>query len=206
MADLPQKNSTDQLLPWYLNKTLSAEEHEEVVEYIKGKGKAGEAELLLLRRISEQAKSDDGIQSPGELGWKRLQKQVQNEAKQVSSAVPPIASAPKWYRPALAAALAVIVVQGSFLLGEKPASLDDVYQPLSSTPSAVPQLQVQFTPTATEQQIREVLRANKLSIVSGPSAIGIYHLRVLSGAAKDTSAAGKNLGAYTDIVLHVTVE
>jgi hypothetical protein len=43
---------------------------------------------------------------------------------------------------------------------------------------------VSFSPSATEQQIRDLLRDHQASIVAGPSALGIYTLEVADGATE----------------------
>jgi len=204
MADTSEKESTDRLLPWYINNTLSPEERDRVSAYLNAGGEEAKAELQLMQKIAEQTRQSSSIASPGELGWKRLQRQIHEEAKQQLPKQQ--SSTPQWYRPALAAALAVIVVQGSFMLGNGGNPDGDLYQPLSSTQVQAPLLQVKFAPTTNAQQIAETLRAAKVTIVDGPSAAGIYRLRATSVTPEATQAAALVLETQTDIITHVTVE
>ncbi len=205
MADTTQKETTDKLLPWHINNTLSPEEQAEVIAYLGAGGKEAEAELQLLQKMAEQSLQSSSVLSPGELGWKRLQQQIRAERKQDEPMQPKVDS-PTWYKPALAAALAIIVVQGALLLGNKSGSGDDLYQPLSSSQAQTPLLQVQFSPAATAQQMRELLRAARVTIVDGPSAAGIYRLKATPATLAATQAAVKELNAHSNIITHLAIE
>ena len=65
-----------------------------------------------------------------------------------------------------------------------------------------PDLQVTFAPSATEQEIREVLQSAGTVIVDGPSALGIYGLRLADpeGDAAAIEAALVTLQARGDVV------
>ncbi|VAX09734.1 hypothetical protein MNBD_GAMMA26-1184 [hydrothermal vent metagenome] len=205
MTDTTQKETTDKLLPWYINNTLSSEEKVEVIAYLEAGGKEAEAELQLLQKIAEQSQQNCNMPSPGELGWKRLQRQIRAEGRE-NVAVQSKGSGLTWYRPALAAALAIIVVQGAFLLDNKSGSDGDLYQPLSASQAQTPLLQVQFSPATTAQQVREVLRAAKVNIVDGPSAVGIYRLQATPATLVATQAAAKKLNAHSNIITHLAIE
>jgi len=205
MADTTQKETTDKLLPWHINNTLSSEEKAEVIAYLDAGGKEAEAELQLLQKIAEQSLQSSSVPSPGELGWKRLQRQIRAESKQNESTQPK-GNRSTWYKPALAAALAIIVVQGTLLLGNRSGFDDNFYQPLSSTQAQTPLLQVQFSPATTVQQMRELLRTARVTIVDGPSAAGLYRLKATPATLAATQAAAKELNAHSDIITYLAIE
>lgn len=54
---------------------------------------------------------------------------------------------------------------------------EDVYQQAGeASSSSSPLLLIAFSPQATEAEIRQLLLENQLTIVEGPSALGIYKL------------------------------
>ena len=205
MADTTPPQNTDNLLPWHLNNTLSPEEKAEVTAYIETGGKEAEAELQLLKKMAEQSRQESSTASPGEMGWKRLQQQIRTEERQ-NAPLQSKNSSPAWYRPALAAALAIIVVQGSWLLSNKDGADSTIYQPLSLSQAQTPLLQVKFSPAATAQQIGKALRAAKVNIVDGPSAASIYHLQTTPATLAATQSAAKELRTHSDIIIHITLE
>ena len=79
-------------------------------------------------------------------------------------------------------------------------SQDDVpgvVEPLGQTA----ELQVVFTPDATEAEIRTLLFEAGATIVDGPSALGVYRLD-----AEDPDAALEALQARADLVSHAARE
>ena len=64
-----------------------------------------------------------------------------------------------------------------------------------------PLLQVQLRPSATEEQVRELLNAADAQIVAGPGALGIYTIRV---ADADATRALQRLRAADRIVESVS--
>ncbi|MDH3280876.1 MAG: hypothetical protein OEQ18_07080 [Gammaproteobacteria bacterium] len=182
----------EELLPWHVNKTLEPESSRQVEEYLAGDADA-RADVEFLRAVRNTLK-DQTVQSPGELGLKRFQKQLA-ETRQVRSA------ARQWWRPALAAAALVIVVQGGLLVNLWQA---ETYVPLGGDAPGGPVLQVELNEDATAAALQEALNRVGATIVDGPGALGIYRLRLSADANLDEAIAV--LSANTEVVRHVSKE
>jgi len=159
----------DELLPWYVNDTLTDEERREVEEHLKGCDRCRK-EVVYLKTLRSQVKETGKVELYGELGLKRLLRDVKKEGKPLRRRF----SFP-WWQPALAiAATLVIVVQGIILY-----NLSQQHEPITTLSAPVEEglfLQVRFAPDATEEQIREVLQSVEGSIIDGPGALGIYRV------------------------------
>ncbi len=108
---------------------------------------------------------------------------------------------PVWWRPVLAVAAAVIVLQGALLVGlwTRP----DLITPLGGRAEVV--LQVTFAPEATEARIREAVRAVRGTLVGGPGTLGVYLVRldVQPGDEARIDEAIDALSRHRDVVSHV---
>lgn len=193
----------DLLLPWYVNGSLSAEETKAVEAYLEGNPHARD-EVELLSALRGQVKEEAIENSPGELGLKRLRREIslsekQDAAPAESGTVVTIAS---WWRPLAVAACLAVVIQAGFMVDLTRDTGDEVGTAGGEIAYAPPVLQVTFAPTATEQDIREVLQSAGTSIASGPTAIGVYGLRLLGGDTSDAQidAALTKLQARGDVV------
>ncbi len=191
-----------ELIPWYINGTLTPEESAMVEAYLAQGGEEAAAELRLQQLMQAHEKAHQPGSTPGEFGWKRLQRDVHRIAQKQQTANKPMA----WLRPAMAAAVAVIVIQaallGSLWLPDQESGL----QPLSGrvTPSA--DLQIKFQPQATELQIRTLLNQVDARLVDGPSAAGIYRLSLANNSAANQRAVSDQLQAAADVIEHVAAE
>jgi anti-sigma factor RsiW len=177
MTGATRNNHPDELLPWYANGTLPADERRAVEEHLAACDRC-RRELALLASLRDQIKAEDTAPSPGELGWRRLQRDLRHET-----------GAPRrraWWQPALAAAAVIIVVQAALLvnLWTQPPAIT----PLGGPEAAGAVLQVRFAPRAAEADMRAALRAVNGEIVGGPGALGIYRIR-LEGVAPENSVA-----------------
>ena len=178
----------DELLAWYVNATLAAPERIEVEKHLRDCARCRD-EVAFLEALRRCVKAIGHTQAPGELGWKRLQRDVraQNRTQRV------------WWRPALAAAAVVIVVQGVLL-----ATLWQHESPITPLGDPKPEssvAQIQFQPSATEAQIRALLQTSGATLIDGPGALGVYRVRV-----EQPDAALAQLRARTDVVKHVAAE
>lgn len=186
----------EELLPWHVNETLDDVEAREVEEFLVNNPDA-QADVEFLRTVRRTLKNES-VQSPGELGLKRFQRQLKADSK-------PKPSPSTWWRPALAAAAVVIVVQGGLLMNlwQQP---DPTYAPLGGAPASGPVLQVQFHETATEANIRAAINAVEGTIVDGPG-IGVYRIRLSPYVLKSgLDAAVKTMSENTQVVKHVSKE
>lgn len=201
-GSIQNQTCPEELLPWYVNQTLSASEHDAVKAHLEHCVRC-QQEVTWLQKVRNEVKASP-FRPPGELGLRRLMHRVQT-VKEAPARQQVRRSG--WWRPALAiAASLVIVLQAGLLLrswfGPAPVRL------LSDTPANGVILQVTFSPTTTELQFREILNAIHGTIVGGPGALGVYRIR-LAISHENTGAIEKALAqlkAQENIVTHVTRE
>ena len=94
-----------------------------------------------------------------------------------------------------------LMLQAALLLGDPGVG----YAPLGA-PAA--DLQIRFAPDASESETREVLQAAGARIADGPSAAGVYRLRVLgdAGDAERIARALEVLARRPEVIVHVARE
>jgi hypothetical protein len=168
-----------ELLPWYLNGTLDPQERANVEALLLRSAEARE-ELEVLRRLAAAVREQEhgaGQPAPFELGWARLQRSLQQEAR----------PAPRrdWWKPGLAAAAAlVIALQLGILM--RPAQTDSNWRMLGGGQEQVLsggyRVQLRFVEHAQWQQIRALLLELDALLVDGPSALGVVQVHVPADA------------------------
>ncbi len=162
------------VLPWYVNGTLVGKERKRAERYIEGHEEA-RVDVAFLQSIQTVIQQEqDEVVSPGELGWRRLQKTI-NEERQKQSVRPVTQN--RWWRPTLAAAALLLMIQGGVLLQIWPVHQQH-YTVLSSRQQAATGavLQVSFDPDVSEVRLREIINGIDATIIGGPGALGIYRL------------------------------
>ncbi|MGB0908963.1 MAG: anti-sigma factor family protein [Nitrospirales bacterium] len=201
MKDTPTKQPThpEELLPWFVNGTLSDKERQVVEEHLQYCPLC-QQEITLLQKMRTQVK-DFPIESPGELGLNRLLGEVR-----ASRQVPPTQTllSSEWWHTGLAiAASLIILIQAGLLVDAW--FLSKPMMPLSGPQLQGPVVQISFVSTATTAQISQVIRAVHGSIMEGPSPLGIYRVR-LDLASSDTQHIEQaliQLRQHTAIIQHV---
>lgn len=174
----------DELLPWYANGTLSPEKRQEVAAHLRGCDRC-RGELAFLTGLRERVKASVDASVPDEIGLKRLLRETRRA---------PIGPGVAWLRPALAAAVAVIVVQAglvAWLWTREP-----LIEPLGGPRHEGVVLQVRFDPAAPEARIRALLQENDATVIDGPGALGIYRLRLENVKPGDAAALAKALNDF----------
>jgi anti-sigma-K factor RskA len=194
--------SLELLLPWYINGTLEAEERRQVEAYLERNSDARD-EVALLRELRQQVKDEKIEHSPGELGLQRLKREIKQAGAQPDGAdrmTGRTVTVASFWRPlAVAACLAVVVQAGVMVgLGGWPGS--DVEIASGTAGLTAPVLQVTFEPGATEQEIRDVLQSAGASIADGPTALGVYNLRLVDAGTTTVDEALATLRARADVV------
>ena len=167
--------SEDELLPWLVNGTLTGDEKARVEAWL-----AANQDSETLRGFDEAVREHvkaEQVGSPGAFGLRRLQKAI---ARERESATPltagPAANDNRWWKPAIAAAALVILVQGGVILDQFNDRGD--YQPLGVEQQTGKIVQVEFNPDASNQEVSDLLRSLDLQIIDGPAASGLYRLRI----------------------------
>lgn len=177
-------------LAWYVNQTLEAEETDRVEAHLATcdacRGEV--AELRSLQQAVVQLASQ--VPEPSEAVFERVMERVEAyEAGRVrigrlfgnllSKLLPPLEML--WQpalRPAVAVAGLVILLQavaiGGLLTRETPTARYRTLTGGAVTEAPGPKLQIAFHGETPEQAIRDLLREVNVTIVGGPSSLGIY--------------------------------
>jgi len=186
----------DELLPWYVNGTLSDDERERVRRYLGG-NEQGSSDVEMLQGVREAVKVRQ-FDSPGELGRHRLKAAIEKESRGRRSGGP----SSGWWRPAMAAAVLVIAVQSVLLISSWQS--DDAFKPAGVAPER-PAIQLRFQPGATEGEIRGLLSRLDVEIVSGPGSVGVYRVAPVGSDANIEELVAR-LRAAPGIVSFAEVE
>ncbi|MEM1396732.1 MAG: hypothetical protein AAGH38_04710 [Pseudomonadota bacterium] len=174
---------------------LSAEEAAEFQERL-----ARDPDADAWARLADgiKAAEAEGEPSPGEYGWARLSRSIDADQR-------PTAPARAWRIPAWQAAAAVVLGIGLWQAAIVPVLSPDDAAPSYTTASGDVEgvIRVAFVPTATEAELRVLLRDAGAQIVSGPSAIGLYTVAPRDGLSPDELIEA--LSARPDLVEEVSV-
>ena len=174
MSEVPTQNHThpDELLPWFVNNTLSETERTEVDTHVQTCTRC-QQEVAFLHNMRTRVK-ENPIQSPGVFGLNRLLKEVQrdNEMERLQRQ-----QQSGWWRTSLAiAASLIILIQAGLLIDAWFFSKPMV--PLSGPEEQGIVLQLSFEPTAMEVDIRESVSAVGGTFIDGPGQLGVYRIRL----------------------------
>lgn len=190
-----------ELWPGYLNKSLAPHDQAVMEHWINEHGDRHpelQAELNWLALTREQWRQATPTAEP-EAGWHELLARI--EAEPARQATPPVAAqASVWARllswlhtPALATSFAVLLLVQSLAVWMfwPGAGTDQNVRLMSDRTSSSQQAdgtvtwQVTFAPSATAAQIQAALQSVQGQVISGPSALGIWTVRVPGSAHSD---------------------
>jgi hypothetical protein len=180
----------EELLPWYVNGTLGADDRGWVERYAAEHPEA-QAQIDWCRGLLAHIRAPAPQIAPA-LGLDRVLQRIRGErptmVKRVRSWLGALAAAPvaAVARPIGAvAALAIIVVQGGIIYQMRPDNSAQDERLLRSTKAMRvdegPLLRVNFSPDAREAEIRMLLVAAQATLAGGPGQLGDYYLRVPAG-------------------------
>lgn len=184
----------DPLLPWYVNETLSSAERADVEGHLWLCPRC-RAEVAWLKSLREHMQRLGRADVPSAFGRARVLRDIERRPR------------PRWLPVALAATIALAALP-PILLVDRFGS-DAPIVPLGEHRSDGGVLQIRFVPTASEAQIRRALRDAGAILIDGPSAIGVYRVRLTEFKPAETAAienAIERLRAQTSIVEHVVRE
>ena len=198
-----------ELLPFFVNGSLDGEELAAVEAYLAG-SEAAREEVTYLERLRHAIKTQPQMNSPGELGLKRLQREMSQNAKGaagtgarasgLAQAAQQSASAgvAVWWRNLAVAACLALAVVTTLSVTDWPSGDGDLHL---ASGGGDADLQVTFKPQATEEIIRALLLEIGASITEGPSTLGVYRLRLEPDAGDAALArALQQLRARGDVV------
>jgi hypothetical protein len=189
------KPKFDELLPFYVNGTLSADDRSWVESYLS-EHPVARAELQWYESLQTKLREDVPAVS-SEVGLERAMRRIRTEGPAPAGArrpsVAPVASPMQrlreWFasivpqavlRPAFAGALAVVALQAVVivsLIGER----DESTEMRTVRPTVIekgPYLKVNFKADARETDIRMLLVEVRGSLAAGPGQLGDYYVRV----------------------------
>jgi hypothetical protein len=185
------KSRFDELLPFYVNGTLEESDRAWVDEYLREHPKSA-AELQWYRTLQDTMQRDAPAVS-AEVGLDQVMARIRGERAPARAAAKPTepsfgervrgwlaALAPQpLLRPALAGALAVVVVQGIVIANL--ATPDNSTEMRTVKPTVVdpgPFLKVNFKADAREADIRMLLVEVNGSLAGGPGQLGDWYVRI----------------------------
>lgn len=171
-------------LPWYVNGTLSAADVKRVEAHLEH-CETCRADLDMQRQLSSLMHTPASVEPSPQAGWRKLQARIDAGARPDSPL--PAARHPGWRptsRPVAWLAAAVVVqsvallaLAGSGLLGRSMTEMAPRYRTLTSTPAGSGvRLRVVFAAATTLGELNELLHANQLVAIAGPSDAGLFTL------------------------------
>jgi anti-sigma factor RsiW len=163
----------EDLLVSYVNGTASRDDAERVQAAIR-EDQAMAAEYRLLTALRSAVKVPSG-DTPGEFGLERFRRTLDRHLREERKL--------RFWR-ALTALAASLFVGVAVLHLVNPHDETASYQALSASGAGT--LQIRFQPDATSAQMQDLFRDLRLDVVSGPSALGVYRVRLQQ---HDTPAA-----------------
>jgi hypothetical protein len=186
------KTKFDELLPFYVNETLDDESRAWVDAYLREHPKSA-AELQWYRSLQDTMQRDAPAVS-AEVGLDKVMARIRAERAPTRAAAKPAepsfgervrgwlaALAPQpLLRPALAGALAVVVVQG-IVIANLATPADESTELRTVKPTVVepgPFLKVNFKADAREADIRMLLVEVNGSLAGGPGQLGDWYVRI----------------------------
>ncbi|MES2817530.1 MAG: hypothetical protein V4812_00900 [Pseudomonadota bacterium] len=178
MSTEPNDQALLELLPWYLNDSLAEPEREQVQALLARSAEARES-LDALRRLAQAVRAEEQTLNaeqapPLEMGWARLQRSLQQQAKAPARR--------DWWKPSLAAAAALMVaLQMGILM--RPADTESDWRLQSGAGSQQQlsggyRLQLRFVDQAQWQQVRALLLELDGLLIDGPSVLGMVQVYI----------------------------
>jgi anti-sigma factor RsiW len=175
-------DGTDETIIAYVRGRLPADQVERLVAEAAGRPELA-ADIALARGIAAAVDADADVAAPGALGWARIARALDAEARGGARSRLPL------WQLAAAAAVAVVVWQVAAVpLLTGPGDVPG-YEPVTEAPAAGFALAVAFAPDATEAAIRGLLQEIDARVSDGPSAIGLWRLDFASAEARDAGLA-----------------
>lgn len=172
--DSSEHRVAQELLPWFVNGTLAAAEAAPVAAHLAQCARCqGDASALAaVRAVPIDSDSDGSV----ERGWAALRGRLDLRSSEARRSI-----GRPWWKLSLQIALAAQAVVMLVLVGALVATTTrtEPYRALGGSPEAAEANALAvFRADATEQQMREALRACGARIVGGPTISDAYLLRV----------------------------
>lgn len=178
----------DELLPFYVNGTLAAEDRAWFESHLAGDA-AARSELEACRAM--QARIEQSLpQVPATIGLDRVMQRIRADQPSWSQRLASFFER-MGVRPAPAfAGLAIIAVQAGVIVSLLQPAADDApggwRAPKARVVTDAPMLKVNFAPQAKEAEIRHLLMGVQGQLAGGPGQLGDWFVSVPAG--KETAA------------------
>ena len=164
------------LLPFYVNGSLNEDETEQVKLTLTVSERL-QKEVIFLQSLQYQVQQNKYEKPSSELAFKRLQQEINKEkAIALKQQQASLSSSKYRWQVATVAACLLLAVQA---VNDIDKTVD--YNAASGSDKTSYQgktIDVTFSPNVTELQIRELLISQRILIIGGPSALGIYKLAI----------------------------
>lgn len=191
----------EKMLPWLVNGTLAEAERKEL-EIALTKSEKLRKEKVFLSELQQQVKQQEMPDVPMEFAWQKMKRQISDEIKQET--ISTSNNKNKWRYIAMAASVLLVIQSSSLLVSW---NQDNPYIPLSGNSSNAKtnaaQFTLQFVDTATALDIQQLLREHRLSVISGPSSIGLYRVSGPSDSIKNAGEILSQIKSRSDVIAHV---
>ncbi len=176
MSETNNFDETDLLVPFAANGTATDAQRADV-EARAASNASYAQDLAAARKMRDLMQAREALPSPGEFGLARLRRDIAANRAAAPATTAQVKSLPRW-RAATFAAMAASIVLAAALVLRAPGGGEPGYELAGSgTAMDAVHFQVAFDPTVSESEMRALLTELDLSIVSGPSGLGLYELR-----------------------------
>ncbi|HEX5510020.1 MAG TPA: hypothetical protein VFX37_16080 [Pseudolabrys sp.] len=200
-GEAPLGGDIEQLLPWHAAGTLNRRDAQRVERALAQDADLARRYELVREELDETIRLNETLGAPSARAMEKLFTRIDAEPARTSSLRLSIGArvaeffaglSPRTLVWSASAAAIAIILQAGFIVevmvGEKPSA---GYQ-TASAPSAPAAdgtyVLIRFAPQATATDITSFLETNKASIVSGPSAGGLYRVRIAETAVPKAQA------------------
>jgi len=176
------KDRFDELLPWYVNGSLGAEDREWVDRYLAQHPEA-RPEVDWTRSLSTRLQDSAPAVAPT-IGLERTMERIRGKRPTLADRLSAFLES-LGMRPAAAfAGLAIVAVQGGFILHLLDSAREDATEMRSLRAVDAddgPMLKLNFAPDAQEAAIRHLLVSVQGRLAGGPGQLGDYYVIVPAG-------------------------
>lgn len=180
----------NELLPWYVNGTISDEDRAWVDTHLSSHPEA-QAELAWYRSLQTRM-HDNAPAVPTTIGLARTMQLIRGDQPSFSERVTAFFAGFGLRPTAAFAGLAVVAVQAGFiltLLHEPKDDTEGIRARGTIVVTEAPLLKLNFAPDAKEADIRMLLMSVRGDLAAGPGQLGDYYVRVPAGTESVSLAA-----------------
>ena len=188
--EAPERQEIEELLPWHAAGTLSRRDAQRVEEALARDPELARRYALVRDELGETIHLNETLGAPSARALEKLFAQIDAEParSQVSLNLGSRISeffaslTPRTLALASGAAVLAILVQAGFIAGvmlndSKPGGYQTASAPTTAPDTGTFAL-IRFASQASADDVTKFLEANKLSIANGPTAGGLYKVRV----------------------------